>query len=648
MATSPTKASTYQSYYGKVSAKRLRYVHNINILISLLISVSLAIPYGHFWWNLLLSLLFRGPVIFLSLLLIKSSRMKFSTVEYSSYKTLGSQIYNSLFSVQFLKVSIFYVLSSYFIHFVYIFQLSFKYDYYLLSKEYRVNPLINDEWIFYWFYPLFLALFYSAHHSVFQRNRLDFRYGTSKLKPEDSLLARWPSLFGNAVALNVFVAILAPVAYLVVKPIIYKSNILLILILGLDTSIPPFNVSFSTLLSLSFLSFHILLAWEFVNYAFNVYATIGCLDGKKLISTYSADPINTLLSGLRNVDPDHQLSRLTAFQELAYIATTNDPEGVKLRTAIYNARSRRGFIWPAILDECSLIIKETTARVNYRTTSDMKVLKQNQLSIKEELGSFYSSRNVEESDLFGNSVLGTPTSTPSVPSKLKSYSELEPKKPVTASIWDSKYAKLANTQIVTPIKSFLISVLDVDANKKNTNPIIAKLRSLSESISKQYTIYNERFLSTNVGIFFRTTLKRDTESRVINAVNFGNAVIAISNLLMHSIEEDKNGTIGNSHICDVLNLLEKPIRATSNYTDFLPASVYLSAVQKRDKRLTKSHLIAVLHDLAMSEFYQICIKFNYKLNDLVLNARAYKLAKWVIDVAIADQQSHTNRVPLSL
>ncbi|KAK6458323.1 nuclear envelope protein [Scheffersomyces xylosifermentans] len=645
MAPAPNP-STYQSYFGKVLAKRLRYVHNINVLVAISASITLRIPYGQFWWNLLFTFVYRAPVIFVALLLIKQARAKFSTVEYSSHKTLGAQIYHTLFSVQYLKNTIFYLLSGYFIHLIFIFQLPFAYDYYSLSKEYRKNPLINDEWVFYWFYPLFLSGFYSAHHLIFQRNRLNFQYGASKLRPEDSLLSKVPSLFRNALALNIIVAILAPIAYLAVKPVIYKSNIVLILILGLDTSIPSFNVSWSTLFSISFLTYHILLAWEFVNYAFNVYATIGCLDGKKPISTYSADPINTLLSGLRNVDPEYQLSRLTAFQELSYIATTNDPEGVKLRTAIYNARSRRGFIWPAILDECSLIIKETTARVNYRSASDLKVLKQNQLTIKEELRSSSSSKHVDESDIFGNSILGSPSKSPLTQNTLRNYSEIDTKKNTSPSIFNNKWYKFADTQFFIPLKAALSSALDVNSSNNKAHPIIIKLRKAIESITKQYKVYNDRFLSTNIGIFFRTTLKRDTESRVINAVNFGNATIAISNLLMHSIEEDKNGTITNSHICDVLNLLEKPIRATSNYTDYLPDSVFLSGAQKRDKRLTKNHLIAVLHDLAMSEFYQICIKFNYKLNDLVLNARAYKLAKWVIDVAIADQQQQHIKVGL--
>ena len=70
-------------------------------------------------------------------------------------------------------------------------------------------------------------------------------------------------------------------------------------------------------------------------------------------------------------------------------------------------------------------------------------------------------------------------------------------------------------------------------------------------------------------------MKRDNESRIINPINFCNSIIAISNLLQYSIEEDKYDIISNDDVCKVLNLLEKPIRATTNYIDYLPASVYV-------------------------------------------------------------------------
>jgi len=601
-----------------------------------MVSITLRIPYGNFWWNMLFTFVYRGPVIFLATLLIKQARRKFSTVEFSSNKTLGSQIYGTLFSTQFLKNSVFYIVSSYFIHGIFIFQLPFRYEYYLLSKEYRKSPLINDQWVYFWFYPFFLAVFYSGHQLIFQRNKLSFQYGPTKTAPDDSLLTKLPLLFGNALTLNVFMSIWAPVTYYFVRPIIYKSNILLILVLGLDTAVPKLGITLKSSITMAFLSYHILLVWEIVNHAYNVYATIGCLDGKKPISTYSSDPINTLLSGLRNVDPEQQLCRLTAFQELAYLATTSEPEGVKLRTAIYNARSRRGFVWPAILDECSLIIKEITAAINYRSTSDLHTLRQKQIQIKQELSGSSIGRTVDDSDIFGNSFITSPIKSNSP--GIQTYSEAkQPKK----SLLDSYWYQLIEKQAIKPLQKLVSNLV---SGKKSSNSTFAPIKNILVRIENTCLIYNERFLSSSGGLLFRTTLKRDTESRVVNAVSFGNAVIAISNLLIHSIEEDKNSTVTNNHIRDILELLEKPVRATSNYTDYLPASIILSTRQRENPKLIKNHLVAVMHDLCMHEFFQICVRFNFKLNDLVLNPRTYKLAKWVIDVAIAQQQQNHQKV----
>lgn len=632
------KAASYQSYFAKVLAKRLKYLNNINAFLAIIISVSLKLPYGKFWWNFLLTFILRGPLIFVALFTIKLARDNNTTVEFSPYKTLGLQVAKTLISRKFVFNSIFYGISTYIFTSIFIFQLPFTFDYYLLSKEYQQKPLVNDEWVYYWFYSFYLAIAYSAQHLIFQRNRLQFQYGITKVKPEDALLKKIPKLVGNTIVLNSIICLSGPIVYFLIRSFIYKLNWFVLVIIGLDSNIPKYRVSMKTVIQLSYVSAHIIFSWEVVNRVYNVYATIGCLDGSKPISTYSADPINTLLSGVRNVDPENQLSRLTAYQELAYISTTNDLEGVKLRNAIYNAHSRGGFIWPAILDECSLIIKETTLKINYRSGSDMNALKQNQISVKDDFRTSLKSSD----EIFGNSftLSPTPNSQSSPIPNMKKYDEqLENKQSI--NINNIKYSPIYTffeLQIWTPIKTILSSHISFTTNETSKTYFHNFFANIINEVKKLYSEYRNHFLTTHIGVFFRITIKRDTESRVVNPVNYGNAVIAITNLVIHAIEEDKNSTISNNHISEILTLLERPIRASSNYTDLLPASVYLTQAQKRDKKLTKNHLIALLHDLTMNEFFQVCIKYNYKLNDLVLSSRAFKLAKWVIDVAIAQQQ----------
>lgn len=481
-------------------------------------------------------------------------------------------------------------------------------------------PLINDEWVYYWTFPFILATIYTVIVVVFQRNLLEFKYGINRSTPDDKLL-KGPQLIINSGLLSLVVSIISPLVYYFVRVIIYRSNILLVFILGLDTGIPEYKISFGLFTNLVYLSFHVLLLWEIFNHSYNVYATIGCLDGKKPISTYSADPINTLLSGLRNVNPEEGLCRLTAFQELAYIATATDVEGVKLRLAIYTARSRNGFLWGSIFNECSLVIKETTSRINYRSSTDLKVLKElaNQKS--------NDSYNHDDDGIFGNSsAQPSQTVNPEIPH----YTQT-----IATNAYTNKWIQFLETQLITPIKSILITAFDMTPKKDGQSQFQKLLKEFYQTVE----YYNNKFLLTSIGVFFRITLKRDTESRVSNPVNYGNAVIALCNLLLRSLEEDKNFTIFNdNNIREILELLEKPIRLTSNYIDYLPQSVYIPEAKRDNKKYLTVHLVTLLHDLTINEFYEICIKFNHKLNDLTLNAKTFKLAKWLVDVAIAQRQ----------
>lgn len=651
MYSSSKRNTAYEAYFGKVLTKRLGYVNNINAVAAVLLSVSLQLPYGDFWMGLLYTLVLRAPLLYAALYAIKLSREYYSTVYLPPYKTLGQQMVHSVLSQRFLKNALFYVVSANMAAALFLFQLPFTYDYYLLSKEYLHKAAINDEWVYYWFYAHHVAFMYALQHSVFNRDRLGFRYGVSKVSPDSVLWKRFPQLFGNSVGLNTVVAVSAPVLYIVFRSVIYKANWLLFLILGVDQSIPSLHIHFSTLLSLAYFSFHVIFAWEVVNHVYNTYATIGCLDGTKPISSYSSDPINTLLSGLRDVEPQNSLSRLTAFQELAYISTAKDPEAVKLRAAIYNAHTRTGYIWPAILDECSLVIKETCSRINYRTKSDLKKLQEPQFDASED-NTFFK----RDGEIFGNSSFSGIYSTPKAknapsltPSPIAKYYEVSSSPSDNSSLldlmWNSPLVKYLFANVVGPAKKMILSSINPALPKKeflaSPTPSDNALNYIGRTIrdfKASYATYREQFLSTHVGVFFRITVKRDTESRVINPVNFGNAVIAISNLIIHSIEEDKKGTIDNTQISEVLNLLERPVRASSNYTDILPASVYLTIDQRTHKNKANSHLISLLHDLTMREFFNICVKFNYRLNDLLLSSRAFKLAKWVIDYSIAELQ----------
>lgn len=632
---SSRRVQPYYVYYSKVAAKRLKYYSHVSILLAILVSISLHIPFGNFWWNILLTAIIRGPVLLIALLLIRLMRNLNLTVDYSRLKTFGSHLLRVLTSREFFISFGFLAASGILIATLYIFQLSLKDNYYFLSKEYQKKPVINDEWVYYWFYVIFASFVYAAQHFIFQRNRLSFYYGISKMRPEDGLFKYLPKVFGASFILNTFTAICGPLAYLFVRSIIYKSCWVLIAILGLDQNVPRYSISVKGFSQNTYLSGHLFFSWELMNYVYNVYATIGCLDGKKPISAYSSDPVNTLLLGLRDVDPKHSVARLSAFQELAYIATTKEPEGAKVRHAVYNARSKAGFIWPAILYECTLIIKETTDRINYRSRHDREAWKRKEISVKEE---YKTSLEVND-EIFGNSVTSSPIRNGDF--GLASITKYDQYKERFGDDQASRKGRASqgfyNNALLSLVTS-LKSLIDSHNQAIKKSHITLHFQKFFKEMTAFYQKCYDDLLESNFGVFFRITLKRDTESRVVNPVNYGNSVIAVSNLIMHAVEEDKTRTITSNHISEILVSLERAISACTFYTEFPPSSIYRPMNLNLDSRKLNNNLIALLHDLTLDEFFSICMKYNYKLNDLVLPPKTFKLAKWVIDVAIAQQQ----------
>lgn len=603
---------SYDTYFAKVYLKRLAYVKHVLLLASVLVAWTIGFFHNSLAWNLLTSIFVKGPIVFVALVVIDRSRRSNTVVDYSLAKTLSAFVIQ-----QFTKRNAFtvlaYVSASLVLTGLYAHETSVPY--YVVSKVYQKRPSVNDGFVFFWFYGLYTGVVYSFQHIAYQRNRLRYQYGVSKVSPEQVLFRNFHRHLGISVGLSLITSVSAPVVYLILRSSIYKLGFVPLWLLGLDTSIVPVAIGVSLVVQLAWLSFNVFVAAELANHVFDIYSTIGCLDGRKPISTYSSDPINTLLLGLK--DTGHPLARLTAFQELAYIATTKAEEGVKLRNAIYTAHTRDGYLWPQFLEECSYVIKEVTSRVNYRSKADMEALEKQQQSIKEDINRVDS--------IFGNSFVVLSTSSPKHEPDVKKYQPVpQPTNAVIKVVGPYlERAKAAANAFFTP-KAFNLDVLATD-------------------FSSKYSSYYSRFLHMPVGSLFRITLDRDTQSRVLNPVVYGNAVIALSNLLIHAVEEDKNNTISDGHIAEVLNLLERPIRSFSNYTDSLPASVYLTPQEKATKQ--NKHIVALLHDLTMSEFYTLCLKYNYKLNDLVLLPKAFKLAKWVIDVAIVQQQKSYTKGP---
>lgn len=630
MSSAQRRITSYNYYFRQIYKKRLQYVNKVLVLLSIFVSFALAARYQSLSWAIL-STIYRVPIIFTALYTIKLCRERNSTVEYSKSKTLAQHIAVTVASKRYVGTLVSFCISSYALFGIFLTQLPLLTQYYIESKEYRRRPSVNDEWVFFWWHANCVAVVYTFQHLIFQRNKLKFVYGVVHVKPESGLFHNIVPLLGPSLVFTAFASFASPVAYCFLRLIIYRSYSLLFTIIGLDLSVPSLRLPLKTLASVSFASFVINFGWELVNHTFDVYATVGCLDGKKPISSYSSEPISTLLSGLRDVDPENLLARLTAFQELAYIATSTDPDGAKLREELYSAKLTGGFVWPAILDECALMIRDVSSRVNYRSKRDLEALAKIVPSLGEEL------KPANEKSLFGNSNDVSDTTDTSVrmfSATSSPVKESKSKPSFLTRIEKSPLAKSVEANLMKQVEALVARFFSPSPGKPKS--ISDYITSLKNNLHQMETA----LMDSNIGVLFRVTVRRDAESRVLNPVNYGNAVLGLSGLLMHAVEQDRKHNVTDAHISEVLNLLERPIRAFANYTDVLPALVYTPTGEQ-----LRAHIVAVLHDLTMSRFFKLCVKYNYKLSDLLLLSRAFKLAKWVIDVSIAQQLRKPQSVP---
>lgn len=592
------------------------------LLASFVVSIVWKLPFRESRWDAV-SLLYQAPMLCAALILVKICRNKNTVVEYLRAKTLLEQIGQSVFSYQFIITSAYFSASALIFFASYLSQLPLFSQYYVLSKEFRKRPAVNDLWVYFWFHGVVCAIVYASQHIIFQRNRLRFNYGVSSVKPQSVIFSTFSRILGNSVSFTIFVSIVSPLLYFATRPLVYGLTAVFFALASLDTSIPPFHIGFGGLLSASFASFLLFLSWEFINHVYNTYATIGCIDGKTTISSKSSSPMESLLQGLRDVSVSNQLVRLTAFQELAYVASSLSPECSKLRKAIYSPSGLASPLWPAIFDECSLVINEAALRINYRTKADLEALKNLALLSNDD-----SSLSLNKDSLiFGNSnVILPPGKNPDVS---KEPVQDEPKPVDTVKI-SSNPLYFGFLQFLAPLKGQMYHF--VYANPSDPQKVLKV-----DAISKWIALQKRRILETSLGVLFRISFKKDAELRILNPVNCGNAIIALSGILLHAVEEDRYDTISDNQMSEVFNLLERPIRSCMNYIEVVPASVYVTEAQKKSAEVKTHLLVAILHDMALREYINLCIKYNYKLNDLLLSTRAFKLAKWVIDASIAEQ-----------
>ncbi|ODV87806.1 hypothetical protein CANARDRAFT_205235 [[Candida] arabinofermentans NRRL YB-2248] len=560
-------------------------------------------------------------LIWSGFILVRFSRDITLKVESASFSNSLQQAVGEVLSSNFFTCSIAYLISNFFMYLIILYQ-TVGFTYYVESPTKTIKPFVNDRFIYYWFFLVYYSLMYAAQFLVLQKNKLNFQIGVYRADPISYLQSlSWRSVSKESLSISVFVSATAPVLYYFSRKLIYRLFLFpLMWLLNLNHQLPKFAMSFKLYLYLSILSFLTTLSYEILNKVYNAYTMVGCLNILKPLSSYSEDPFQTLLSGLK--DLKNPFVRLTAFQELAYYASSTNPAD---REIFY----KNGTNWTLLLEQCSILIKNSCKAIKSDLTTKSTVPS----VVATELPKLAT----ERSTIFGNS--GQYKSPFQFDDDLNSADqqnmngmfETKPMdsenlyfKPTTGKKLNQQPSAKSNQSeysFLTFLKNVqgpeLFNKLITTANSSD-NKFLAKLRAQLTEKSK----IPDKLIAKS--------LAREADKRIPNKAILGNSIIAISEVLLHAKKEDKKSvTIGT--LTETLTLLTKVYKATSDFMSNPPV--------KPLNDESNNNVIVEINNLTLSYFFKLVIMYNSILNDLILSPEVFKFAKWCIDSAIEEKRN---------
>ncbi|ODV94532.1 hypothetical protein PACTADRAFT_76168 [Pachysolen tannophilus NRRL Y-2460] len=517
----------YRKLYYTILNKRMKFYIRLLFALSVLFSISMTFYISSFQ-------IFMVPigslVIFSGFIMIKSSRDINVVVENdSNYLNFASQAIGELINKKFFNTLLSYTISSFCSHLIICYSESF--GYYTPLPTRTIKPSFNDQFVYLWYHCTLVSIVYSIQHAIFLKDKLYFKYGVDRLDPREHILKNHLLLLKNALYLTVFLSVLNPVIYILQRDFIYKILLYPIYwIFNLNYKVPPLKFTLSLYWKLIINNFFIFYSWELINRIYDVYSTIGCIHNSNPISQYSNDPINTLLTGLR--DYKNPLVRLVAFQELLHIVTIE--EDPKFKRMIYNSHFKHTYVWPMILNECSIVIKDTCKRIQSRRP----VLQENILS-----------------------------KIPIVNNKPKKTRKNEVAKPIFGSSF-SNIDEDSNDSI----DHYSLDPVDLLVSKSEKNHDENKAKIINDDISpidltktfepivKSFDQYYLELLNSSIAYPFRPTLEREISTRILNPVNFGNCIIIIGTTLINEYDNTVTGQEMLSLLMLVYNVTQDFIR----------------------------------------------------------------------------------------
>lgn len=554
------------------------------------------------------------------------TRKNYLHVDSLGYSSFGTQLLGQIFAFKFVAYHILYTLGSLAL------ALTMGDMIFIGSANYsRWESLYYRQYVW-----LIIPFVYNLQHNIFDMDKLVFIFDKQFQLPQLTISSNISFIISRCVVMSLFILISTPFVSVV------TTGYWLI----------GFGLSFK----LFVLTFLILFHFEFTNLCFNAHMTMGCLHKGKPVSSLSSTPMETLITGLQS---KKSFTKLTAFQELAYRATSHD---ATLRFPIYNNGSsthstfKKYNVWFLILNECLKVINDSNTNVaDYLVALEQTTTYSTKSQLNEEMNKSRLGRINEDTEiLFGNKPTnGIQEEIKGVhvkrengdnrnilsPYNVSSDGRREPLLDGDNLAYDNQYSR-HNPKFIDTYDKYNESILTHDTK-------FTKMIKLLWSRSTNYfttfffpitgnnnDINNNNKTSKNVSLslfeIWYLSKERRAEKLIPVPIYHAESIIAMMGFLINGIDESPRGTVVAS-VGDVLKALERSVGILGKYADWNPNGVKTS--NETDTLANDNiNVISILYEFSISAFLEIVLKYNVLLNDVILDEDVVRLSKWVLSM----------------
>ncbi|KAK9453022.1 nucleoporin protein Ndc1-Nup [Dipodascopsis uninucleata] len=471
---------------------------------------------------------FLGILLFVSIFPIYVLRKARLHVDVRPQPSLAIEIWRRLVCKGFIRVSLVYLFSSFTLSQIYCLHFA-GLAIFLPKRDFELYQL-NERRSYVMALSFYLAVVYAAIHCLFDRDLVHLTQ--RRVDPMTRVKSSFYIVFMNTLRQTVLFDIIFIFVYIIIRPTVWKSSLYITRLFvtmhrsNLYTSYPFIP------LHTFFFSYALLFFWNFGNDMFTIYMTLGALHRGKGISEKSSDKNGTLVTGLRS--SKRPFTRCVAFQELCIIAHGDG----KRRDSIYRDIENPS-IWQQITHECLFLLTDLQNKLKPR-------------------GDSYSTIKPTSTKQNGFNTVSTTNSPPPE----------SPSPPPIRVRRENIFLPSANSSSspATKLERRLLDGLQ-DPQATQSTVAIEKFQSLQNQyrgVKYKLWMYITTFLKSPYGAPFRCTVQRKVSKLVANQEMISEAISALSDFVVFSIQEDTYGIVQRD-IPQILSNFDRTITIIEAY-----------------------------------------------------------------------------------